>query len=72
MNRRLLPFPQNLAPAERAAVEAMVAHGSIGEAAAAIGRTRAGMNTTLQAARARAKVHTTAELVTLYIQTRTA
>lgn len=66
MKFRNLPFPENLVPYQRAAVEAVALHGSIGAAALALGRTSDGVKTTLQVARRRAQVTTTAALVQLY------
>jgi hypothetical protein len=62
------PFPSCLWPSERNAIEAVMAHGSIGAAATAEGRTYRTIEASLRDARKKAGVHTTPALVELYQQ----
>lgn len=65
------PFPLCLTPAQRSAVEALVEHGSINAAAQATGRTYNTLTDLLQGARRRAGVHTSVELVAMFVRAST-
>lgn len=64
--KRGVPFPDNLTPAERRSIQAVMAHGKLTAAAQAVGISYDTINTQIRDARQKAGVHKTVELVEVF------